>query len=267
VTRPLERFGSHLGGVATIITLSVMSFYMFSLFRSMAMGESDIINTMVFTNTFKEGSNSVNMSESIFMPYFSIEQSDYNIPLSDFDIFDNGTEHWNASKVRNYIELVTDIQIRDSSIKDVIIPFRNCRVEDFSSRKYVGDSKFQSSIPNMLCPNTEKFKDLYIIKNGYTNYDFRQSFSIKVLECNIEVNPNCRSSEEQKNFLKAFYFTMYTVFERVEFTQENMGKEVMKTLNQFHSQFKLNLKEYRDNNNFLRINTVEKNDDRWLGFF
>ena len=44
----------------------------------------------------------------------------------------------------------------------------------------------------------------------------------------------------------------------------NIGKKPIAINNNFHSQFKLDRKRYRDNNNFLKLNHVECHDDPWL---
>jgi hypothetical protein len=218
----------------TLVAILTMLVYFVYLFNDMLSGESDIINTTTFTNNFQDGMNEVNMTDHVFMPYLSIEQSDYDISLSEFDIFENGTNRWNVSKVANYIEFVTDIQFKNASAeeeqKDIIIPFRNCRVEDFRKRKYFGGLKFEDNVPSFLCPDTDReFSDFLQIKNGYSNATFRQSFSIKAFQCNTDLNKNCKNQNITAKFLKTFYFTMYILTERVEFNQTNLNQDLLKT--------------------------------------
>lgn len=49
---------------------------------------------------------------------------------------------------------------------------------------------------------------------------------------------------------------------RVEFTSENLLQDPLKTILTFHSQFMVDTEQYRDNNNFVRINKVLTNDHR-----
>lgn len=59
---------------------------------------------------------------------------------------------------------------------------------------------------------------------------------------------------------------MYTLQERAELSPETIGKNPLTTISKFHSQFELNLNQYRDNNNYIRINQAEVSDNRWAIF-
>lgn len=76
----------------------------------------------------------------------------------------------------------------------------------------------------------------------------------------------CKNESEIDRFLKTFYFTFYTLQQRVEFTSDNFSKNPLKTTNTFHSQFQLFRDQYRDNNNFIRINKVSATDNRFAIF-
>lgn len=59
------------------------------------------------------------------------------------------------------------------------------------------------------------------------------------------------------------YFTLYTVVGRVELgSKDSYEKSPIVYKDLFHSQFQLKRNGYRDNNNFLRINTVVTDDYR-----
>lgn len=63
--------------------------------------------------------------------------------------------------------------------------------------------------------------------------------------------------------LESLQFTIYVVQDQAELS--TLGKEdlyPLTTLNVFHSQFQLKFTEYRDVNNFLRVNNVVTHDDR-----
>jgi hypothetical protein len=89
---------------------------------------------------------------------------------------------------------------------------------------------------------------------------------VKVLACNKDVNPSCVDLKDQKAFFSKFHFTLYTLVGRAEH-HKDPNRESVTTKSIFHSQFMLNLDQYRDNNNFMRINTVEVQKNRWLGTF
>ena len=64
--------------------------------------------------------------------------------------------------------------------------------------------------------------------------------------------------------LKFFYFTLYYLDEDVEFANtDNFHKKPTTTMDLIHSQFQLDLNEYRDNNNFIKINNIETKDQRY----
>lgn len=90
------------------------------------------------------------------------------------------------------------------------------------------------------------------------------SLSVEIHLCSKDRNPNCKPTTEVKRFLQSYYFTMYTMQSLVEFTAKNLLQNPLKTTLSFHSQFMVNTEEYRDNNNFMRINKVSTNDHRLL---
>jgi len=46
-----------------------------------------------------------------------------------------------------------------------------------------------------LCPDEEILKDVYKLKNGYTNLDERKSFSLSINKCNKDINTHCKSDK------------------------------------------------------------------------
>ena len=63
--------------------------------------------------------------------------------------------------------------------------------------------------------------------------------------------------------LDFIYFTYNYLEESIRLTDGQLFNRPIIARDRYHSQFKLNLNDYIDNNNFLRINFVETKDSRW----
>ena len=109
----------------------------------------------------------------------------------------------------------------------------------------------------------QAIKEQLRVKNSYSNKEHRVSFSIQVVICDSsEPEDDCANIELIDEFLDDIYFTTYILQENIEFGDiSNIGKRPVKANDKFHSQFVLNTKEYRDNNNFIQFNHVVTNDN------
>ena len=141
------------------------------------------------------------------------------------------------NKLKNYIEIMIHIYIRtDNGKQHIYRSFRNCRVSDFENRNYFPDEAFQEDLSKKnLCPDIQPDDELYRLESKYSNRTFRQSFSVEIMKCTNDTNPNCKDDIEIEQFLKQFYFTMYTLQERADFVDTNYGKYPLITQNSFHS--------------------------------
>lgn len=93
----------------------------------------------------------------------------------------------------------------------------------------------------MLCPNFDKYPELVRIKNIYDNKNDRVSFSMEIYRCKNSPNKRCQPVNKVRSFFKQIYFTMYTLVERIDFTEENVRNNKqnlpIKQTIKFHSQF------------------------------
>lgn len=72
----------------------------------------------------------------------------------------------------------------------------------------------------------------------------------------------CRDITDVDLLFKKIFVTLHYLEGNVEFgNPENIGKGAVRILDAFHSQFQLKTAEYRDNNNFLKYNSVLTFDD------
>jgi hypothetical protein len=106
-------------------------------------------------------------------------------------------------------------------------------MSDFKSRNYEIDESTLEN--NYLCPDIASDDDQYRIESSYSNRTFRQSFSVEIQACNLEINPTCKNMTEQLWFLETFYYTFYLLQSRVEFTKENLMEYPLRTESKFHS--------------------------------
>ena len=88
-------------------------------------------------------------------------------------------------KLSKYIEINLSLRhLRDEHSKYYIIGFRRCTDEDFRSNNFEG--AIPLPLEKIVCPATEKFPELFKIKNTYSNVYDRVSFNIEVVTCSDE---------------------------------------------------------------------------------
>ena len=191
--------GSYLGGCLSILILVGLACYLGIMFFQMLAGDNDIINETRLTNTFDEDSRSVEINDFAFLPYVHIERQRYDINMNLFDIWEDGDttfSHINAKKLMNYVDIqLHKLRRTSDNFDNIYIPFRRCTHDDFKSRNYTLEAN--DSDLNYLCPNMT-MSDSLRIESKYTNTTFRESFSIEMLRCNRDLNPNCKNETEQR---------------------------------------------------------------------
>jgi len=169
---------------------------------------------------------------------------------------DEDTFPIDLQKLSLYFEFQLNMRRRTkgkSSYK--ISNFRKCKIEDFTRHGFeIGE--FERSIYlNRFCPEIDdKVLDDYRVMNGYTNYTDRNSFAVEIIKCNINKNKNCKSENDIAKVLDLIYFTFYYLEESIQFANNKLGNRPIETRDVYHSQFKLDLNSYIDNNNYLRLN-------------
>jgi hypothetical protein len=72
---------------------------------------------------------------------------------------------------------------------------------------------------------------------------------------------NCKSDGSIEKLLQNIQFTFNILEGSIQFANTDKVASPVKTRDAFHSQFQLSLSKYIDNNNFLRINEVERFDE------
>ena len=93
----------------------------------------------------------------------------------------------------------------------------------------------------------------------------RVSFSVDIYKCEEKkfIGNKCKDDTEIIKLLQQIYFTFYTLTNRVSYDHLSLKNSTGNqsypyiTKEVFHSQFRLKIDEYRDNNNFMRINEVD----------
>lgn len=91
----------------------------------------------------------------------------------------------------------------------------------------------------------------------------RQSFSVEYHKCSPNATSECKNQTMTQLFHDTYYYTMFILTQRMEIDINNIQDNKLKTVSVFHSQFMIDPTVYRDNNNFLRVNKVEVNTNRW----
>lgn len=89
---------------------------------------------------------------------------------------------------------------------------------------------------------------------------------MQILSCNPKRNQNCKGKEEIGRLFEDLHFSLYTLYQRIEFVKgedEYEEEDRIVTHNHQKLQFTLDFNQYQDNNNFVRINKVEITKNRW----
>ena len=79
--------------------------------------------------------------------------------------------------------------------------------------------------------------------------------------CNPAVR-SCKNETEIREFMKYHTYNLYILQQRAELGRVN-STDMLKTQFLFHSQFLLDYEKYRDNNNFIRHNSLKFTTNRW----
>ena len=162
----------------TIVAIILSSVYLIILLTGMFMGENDIINKMVVTNSFGPGQREVNIvQQTKFMPHLEIVQGSWEQPNSAFDVWNKNISEdaLDSEKLKNYIEVMLHIQIRKpKETIHILRPFRNCRVSDFINKNYEPDEYFAEQLKQRnLCPDVHTDDEFYKVESKYSNMTFR----------------------------------------------------------------------------------------------
>lgn len=88
-------------------------------------------------------------------------------------------------------------------------------------------------IGTYICPDAPSNFDYYRVENKYTNYTYRVSFSVDIHMCIPTNGITCKSNDKVKLFLEDYYFTFFTLQERIDFTMET--ERPIKTISTFNS--------------------------------
>lgn len=113
-----------------------------------------------------------------------------------------------------------------------------------------------------MCPDDSggnHYQDIWKVKNSYTNKTERISFNIEIIECE---GPGCESPSNISKLLDNLEFTIFTLVDRVEFTDSWDEQEPFVTKENYIGRFMLARDVYRETKNFIRINMVEDSYSR-----
>ena len=249
------RFGTQLGGISTIVLVCVIVSYFSTLVANMYSTRQDFISKQTLNNDFNEGRDKINLNEFEFLP--SIQFSNMDSTQAEVDslgIFNSRNEIV-ISKVNEFVNFVVNIKIRKpNGFEDVMRKYRPCVEEDFTSNgiKFSNNDVKQKTLQFRICPDIKKTDPFWKVINGYTNEEFRQSFSLMLLKCNPKFNTKCKSDSEIQRFLKSMYFTVYLVTDDVVFNED--AEVELSAKDKFFLQFQGDIDSYKDSNNFLIIN-------------
>ena len=106
------------------------------------------------------------------------------------------------------------------------------------------------------------------MKNDQPNVKERAYVTVKVRKCNEQMDDiQCANDTIIEELLDQLVFTVYFTTGVAEMgNSKNYGKNPIKPTDQFFQQFQLNLRGYRDNNNFVTTHHVRTCDNRFNVF-
>ena len=141
---------------------------------------------------------------------------------------------------------------------------RACTEKDFNDRNYTLDAtlKLWVSQNKFLCFDTSvPGKYEFGLKNFYSAQE-RRSFQINAATCNSAVRKTCRSEAQIRELMSHFLFNVHIIQQRTQLGRTGTT-DMLQTQMIFHSQFVLEYDKYRDNNNYVRPNSLQFTINRW----
>ena len=141
---------------------------------------------------------------------------------NEFDIFEKGGG-FDLGKLFTYFDIKIAIRERNEQASRYInVDFRLCKAEDFIKRGIKVNNATIKQYEQMLCPNFDNHSDLVRVRNIYDNKADRVSFSMEIYRCKSSRTKRCQSTFKVDRFFSQIYFTMYTLVERIDFSEENV---------------------------------------------
>lgn len=208
--------GSACGGILSFSMTFCLLFAAVVFFTQQLNPEYDIIRQIEFIQT--EWSQDYEIDSKNFLPIISMHALDEEV-AKQLDIFKDGltesekiSDYMNVdvSKLRSYFDLRVSVRNRTTGESVYsIIPFRQCTKEDTDydfNAKNMDETK-------LLCPDfNSKTKELFTVKNFYTNLKHRISFSVDVAKCSNFENPTgCKSDNETIKIFDSIYFQLIVI--------------------------------------------------------
>ena len=87
-----------------------------------------------------------------------------------------------------------------------------------------------------LCPDFSKLKDIWKIKNSYSNIIDRDHFHVEVIICNSATNNNCKLKTDIDSLLQKIFFTMTNAYGKAELKNKtNHAAHPITIIEEFHS--------------------------------
>lgn len=127
------------------------------------------------------------MEDFNFLPSIELvltDQSQHN--QNDYGI-SNSKNEINMARISEYIQIVLNIKVRQAgSFVNHIRFFRPCRGEDFLRNGLRLDDQraVDQYVRHRVCPDITERDPLFKVVNGYSNQEYRQSFSLELWKCN-----------------------------------------------------------------------------------
>ena len=225
-------------------------------------GKHDILKSQQVTNQFDQGNDRFNISTNAFWPSIQIKLSQETDQAlkeidedPDLDIFEDGVKLQELESLDNlkidqyklsrYFSLEMRIRTVTKEIDNWnIFELRHCKSKDFTDRGFKFSNEDAMKVTEKrFCPQSERMKAFWQVKNAYTNKGDRVSFSMEIHKCGAHKGnaPDyCQNDEAIRKLFDKLYFTLFYLEEMVEFgVLNNFGKRPTTVQEKFHSQFML----------------------------
>lgn len=167
------RIGTVMGGLLSIMSITMMIGYMAYSFIEMYDTHKDVYKSVTLVNKMNtEHLSQATINSFNFMPSISLTAFDKDNAMED--IYHHGVDITTVAvdyeKLKDYFDVVLAVRHRhDGESIFYEVPFRNCKNSDFEERNLPVSASNSKVLKYRLCPDIEDKDFFYQVKNGYSN--------------------------------------------------------------------------------------------------
>ena len=236
----------------------------YQVIRMYSLADDDYKSLQVANNFDTEASKILNLTKLGFLPNWSFRAEG---SISEYDILKKGAVQderdldLDFQKLQRFVETNMIISTKEGGrMSHFVVPMVQCRPEWLQSLTNVpSDDK----VSRLLCPDIDRLGDKWILEGGIY-FEKRITIQAQFGLCNQRRTRNCESEAKTRQLLDLLVVTQNNVIGRVLLRNEKKPDALpISHINWYVQDFKLRFAEKMDHKNFLQLNFVKTQDERF----